>query len=155
MRDLTELNINEGGKPVSRRKPLQSDIEAFEQHFRVVLPKSYVFLLQFSNGGHPEVDSFCVNDDPADLWNLNHFYHLLPEVTDSENLWEETSNLQGILGSGVVPIGDDGGGNTVFLSYDSDPPNIKLVIVDSMEIVKVCDTFERFIDNLRMNPDYL
>ena len=57
MRNLAELNINEGGKAVERPAPSREDIVEFEQAFGVSLLPGLSFLLQASNGGHPEFDA--------------------------------------------------------------------------------------------------
>ena len=41
MRDLSELNINEGGVPVGRPAPTEAVIGAFQARFGVVLPEGY------------------------------------------------------------------------------------------------------------------
>ncbi len=58
MRNLSELNINERGKPVGRVAPSDRMIDAFESHFGLKLPTDYIILLRYANGGHPELDSF-------------------------------------------------------------------------------------------------
>ena len=57
MRDLSELNINDGGEQVQRSAPARDVVEAFQAQFDVALPLDYLRLLSYSNGGHPELDS--------------------------------------------------------------------------------------------------
>ena len=84
MRDLGELNINEGGYPVDRVAPSYGALSKFEQALSVDLPADYKALLRFSNGGHPQLDSFDTEDGQ---WSINRFYHLTSDVEDVGGLW--------------------------------------------------------------------
>ncbi|HEX8223319.1 MAG TPA: SMI1/KNR4 family protein [Allosphingosinicella sp.] len=59
MRNLAELNLNDGGRPVDRAPPSAKAIAEFEREFSVSLPEEYIRLLTFSNGGHPELDTIA------------------------------------------------------------------------------------------------
>jgi len=77
MRDLSELNINEGGEPVSRPAPSSRVVAEFQSRFGITLPGPYLQFLQYVNGGHPELDSFRGSDRPeSQRWSVNRFHHL-------------------------------------------------------------------------------
>ena len=106
MRDLAELNINEGGEPVERPAPTAGQIEAFERAFGVKLPDDYLTLLRHANGGSPEVDSI----DPAEggevaSWAVDHFLFLTDNRDSLEGLWSQAKAWGKVLGPGVIPIG--------------------------------------------------
>ena len=41
MRNLSELNIDEGGKPVTRPAPTKDMVDAFQAHWGLVIPEEY------------------------------------------------------------------------------------------------------------------
>lgn len=110
MRNLKELNINEGGKPVSRRAPTKQAILDFETEFEISLPLDYVEFLNFSNGGHPELNSFSLSGDGDYRGSIDVFYHLDDDFKDCNNLWWVTKSWIKTLGGGVISVGGDGGG---------------------------------------------
>ncbi|WP_406700732.1 SMI1/KNR4 family protein [Singulisphaera sp. Ch08] len=155
MRDLNELNINEGGRPVFRRVPTDEEIGAFESHFNLRLPPDYVSFLKQTNGGHPEIDSFRPSGAEEDtLWSVNRFYHLSPEKDDLEGLWRAKGEWQGVLGDRVVPIANDSGGNQILLDYSSGSPTVGLCIHDDdFRMLHLSDTFSSFLDMLVRDPE--
>jgi hypothetical protein len=157
MRDLRELNINDGGEPVTREQPRESQIQAFESRFHVKLPRDYLTLLRFSNGGHPEKNVFIPKGSANDaFWDVSRFYFLNDDKKSFEGLWRATIEWQKAISESIVPIAQDGGGNQILLSFDSDPPNVKLCIHDEeLRIVDVANTFGDFIDMLTEDPDMI
>jgi len=157
MRNLSELNINEGGRPVPRPAPNQPVVAAFESHFGLKLPSAYSALLQHANGGHPELDSFKPIGTPgAATWSVNRFYHLDDERTSPSNLWSTTENWQRILGKSALPFASDAGGNQFFLDLGANPPTVKGCLHDErFRVVDLAPSFEAFIDNLEIDPDMI
>lgn len=155
MRDLAELNINEGGLPVGRMPPTEKQIHAFETRFGVRLPDDYLTLLRHSNGGHPERNVFCPKGLKGDyLESVDHFYHLNDDQHDVEGLWWTTEQWQRVLSNRVISIADNGGGDQIMLVYDNEIPGIKLCIHDEdFRFVHVADSFAEFIDMLSEDPD--
>jgi len=115
MRDLSELNINEGGKPVCRPAPTRSMVEEFERQFELKLPPEYLALLAHANGGHPELDSFLrVGGPSADGWAVNRFYHLDVDTASTDGLWWNMRVWRPVLGIHALPIANTGGGDVFF-----------------------------------------
>jgi hypothetical protein len=157
MRDLRELNINEGGRPVTRPPPSDELIGRFERHFQIVLPPAYLDLLRFANGGHPEMDTIAPIGRPGvSEWAVNHFYHLDHDVESSSNLWGQSARWREILGSSLIPFAADSGGNPFVLDLSFPTSPVRGCLHDeSFKIVDLAPSFECFIDALKMNPDYI
>src|SRR5688572_6087547 len=147
MRDLRELKVNVGGKPVQRPAPTPDEVAAFEAYLGARLPQAYRGFLEFANGGHPQVGSFIpLGGDPSDKWAVNRFYHLGPDRDDPGNIWKVTKGWRAVLGPQSLPIANDGGGNQIFINFSSTPPSVELCIHDeSFRIVRVADSFEDFV----------
>lgn len=157
MRDLRELNINEGGRLVGRATPSIAELREFESAFGVKLPDEYVSLLQYSNGGHPELNSFRAQGAEGDpLWGVNRFYHLTGDKSDLEGLWRASKEWQPVTSKKHVPVANDGGGNQILLSYESTPPSVKLCLHNQgFRLLHVADSFGQFIDLLAEDPDMI
>lgn len=154
MRDLSELNINVGGEPVTRLAPSDEAIAKFERAFGVVLPSEYVALLRQANGGHPELDSFQL--DERATWAVNHFYHLDDDRSSSTSLWVVAERWRGILGKGVLPFASDGGGNQFVLDLRVTPAAVRVCIHDeNFRMVALASSFADFIDRLAIDPDMI
>jgi hypothetical protein len=157
MRDLAEINMNEGGDPVTRKPPTAAQVSRFQTHFGVVLPNEYLEFLRHANGGSPEIDSFrpkgLVEDD---LWGVNRFYFLNNDREDLEGVWKATEEWRAVLHTNIVAIGDDAGGNQIILLFDKMPPSVELCIHDEgMRMIHVADSFGEFIDMLTEDPDMI
>jgi len=157
MRNFSELNINEKGRPVGRPSPTNGAIKEFQSHVGVILPESYVKLLQHSNGGHPEVDSIePIGRPKAARWAVNRFYHLDDDKTSTANLWYVTEKWRPILGEYRIPFAEDSGGNQFFLDLKTSAPSVKLCVHDEkFAIVEIAPSFEAFIDALSVDPDMI
>ncbi len=157
MRDLTELNINDGGKRVNRPAPTDAVIVEFQRTFGIVLPTDYLQLLRHSNGGHPELCSLVPegrNDDYR--CSVNHFHHLSDDRTWSESLWLAMKTWRPLLGDSALPFAEDGGGNPFFLDMSVSPPAVKRCLHDeNFAIVPIARSFEAFIDALAIDPDMI
>lgn len=157
MRDLAELNINEGGRPVNRPAPTDDVISSFETRYGVVLPKEYLRLLRYSNGGHPELDSIePVGRPGAARWAVNRFYHLDGDTASTAGLWSAMERWRPELGKNAIPIAEDGGGNQFFLDLTTSPPAMKVCVHDEgFAIVDIAPSLEAFIDALATDPDMI
>jgi len=114
MRDLGELNMNEGGRPVRRSPPTDFQISEFEVHFAVKLPGDYLTFLRQSNGGNPELGAYQPKGlvQPV-LCGVDRFYFLSDDHQDLEGVWQATREWRTALGKNIVAIGSDGGGNQI------------------------------------------
>ena len=157
MRDLKELNVNEGGKPVDRSPPTDQQVESFESRFSVKLPDEYLMLLRQSNGGHPELDGFHPKGVPEpELVGIDRFYYLGSDQNDIEGLWRATTEWQAATGKNIIPIAYDPGGNQIALSYETPSPLVYLCIHDDeFRMIHVADSFGEFIDMLCEDPDMI
>jgi cell wall assembly regulator SMI1 len=157
MRNLAELNINEGGKVVGRAPPTPEVISAFEHEFNVSLPSEYLELLMYSNGGHPELDSIAPmgRTDIAE-WAINHFLYLNEDRNGPESLWRAAKEWRPILGEKQIPFAADGGGDPFVLDLVATPARVVGSLIDEgFALVEIAASFSDFIDRLEFNPDYI
>jgi hypothetical protein len=157
MRELAELNINEGGEPVSRQAPSENAIRAFESTFGLHLPEGLLALLRHSNGGHPELDCY----DPSGVEDCNSFaidafFFLDDDRTSFDSIWNETHAWRRYIGANGLPFAGDGGGNILFLDLATEPPPVKVCWHDENYLVgQMAPTFEALIDGLHIPEDYI
>lgn len=153
MRNLTELNINEGGRPVTRSAPTARVLQQFEVEFGRPLPEVLKKILLFANGGHPELN---VVEGSAGQYAVNRFYHLNEEDQGTESIWYSIKHWRPILGNSALPFANDGGGNPFFLDMSVDPPSVKVCLHDqNFKIVEIARSLEEFIDRLHIDPDMI
>jgi hypothetical protein len=157
MRNLSELNINENGRPVRRPEPATDVVAAFQAHYGIILPEDYLRLLQHSNGGHPELDSIAPIGRPgAARWAVNRFYHLDEERTSSGSLWIAVERWRPKLGKDALPFATDAGGNQFFLDLGTSPPAVRVCVHDEdYAIVDIAPSLEAFVDHLAIDPDMI
>lgn len=159
MRDFSELNINEGGKPVARPRPTPDQISFVEKLISAELPSSYIALLMFSNGGHPELDTFYFEAEGSrQEWSIGRFFHISSDLESTENVvWNYKNRWSGAPRE-FLPIADDGGGNLICLDL-TDPGNNRVVLwvhdIPDQPIVYIAGSFKEFIEALTTNPDYI
>lgn len=158
MRDLNELNINEGGHPVTRRKPEGTDFEYLQRIIGTSLPKTYIDFMMFSNGGHPELDTFEVTIEGVKQdWAINRFFHLLTDEESTENVMYNYSHYSKVISEMILPIANDGGGNLICIDLKyTNKGRILLWIHDSpkQKLISIANSFEEFVGMLHINPDY-
>jgi cell wall assembly regulator SMI1 len=154
MRNLAELNINEGGGPINRPPPTPEVIAAFEHEFNVSLPQEYVELLRHSNGGHPQADIVV---EPQGIeysnWAVNHFCYLNEDQTGFHSLWRTTREWRQVLPEKLIPIAADGGGNPFVLDTSSAPARVLVFDHEDWELIELAPSFEDFINRLEINPE--
>lgn len=159
MRDLNELNINEGGKPVTRPQPTSDQISFVESLIGVKLPASYTEFLTFSNGGHPELDTFYFEiEGLQDEWNVNYFFCISSNPNAYGDVVWNYKRYQTMIPEKVLPIADDGSGNLICLDLAKPKKeSVVLWVHDAFEhqLRLVADSFEEFIDSLAKNPNYI
>jgi hypothetical protein len=157
MRDLSELKMNERGKPVKRSPPTLEAIDAFQRHFNVALPAEYIYLLNFSNGGHPELDSIePIGRAGAARRSVDHFYYLDGDTNSIASLWTAMRTWISVLGENYVPFAVDGGGNPFVLDLNSTPPKVKACLHDeNYVLIDLAPSFTSFIDALSIDPEII
>lgn len=157
MRDLSELNINEGGVPVARTAPDESVIAEFEREFGVVVPGELLALLRHSNGGHPELDAFLPeNGDPTDAWAVDRFHHLTDDKESTGGMWANARVWRPVLGVHALPFATTGGGDEFFLDLSQAPAPVCVSIHDeNYRVVVLAPSLKAFLDQLMIDPDYI
>ena len=157
LRDLSELNINQGGVPVTRASPTDSVVADFESYFDLRMPAQLLKLLRFSNGGHPELDSYNPSGvEDVNSFGINHFFFLDDDRASSYGLWDAVRVWRPYIGPRGLPFAEDGGGNILFLDLSSEPPPIKVCWHDeNFRTGEMAATFEKLINGLCENPDYI
>jgi len=159
MRDLTEINVNDGGKPVGLPLPTSTQIAAIENLVGMVLPESYVNFLKCSNGGHPELDT--IETDDGKVWAVNRLFHIAAtagDLSDTEDVvWRYHHRWPGARRE-LLPIANDGGDNLFCLDLSRDG-NGQIVCYIHDEpgspLIHIASSFEALIDALVVNPDYI
>lgn len=158
MRNLAELNINEGGRLVRRAPPTERAITEVENLLGYRLPLEYVQLLRHANGGHPELDSLLPGEKGKDAdWVVAWFLHIDEStMAHPANLWAAIYAWRPILGEKALPIALDPFGNVFFMNMNESPPGVHACIHDEeFRTVPVAPSFESFIDSLGRNPDLI
>jgi len=157
MRDLDELNINVGGRPVDRPPPSDADVAQFEQELGIAFPAELLTLLRHANGGHPQLDTFVPDGaDEDDAWSINRFYNLSGDRSDPESLWQVAATWRPILGERYLPFAFDPGGAQVVLDLGTEPHQVLVAAPDvDPEPEVVAPSLESLIDRLHENPDFI
>ncbi|MFZ6647105.1 SMI1/KNR4 family protein [Undibacterium sp. TJN25] len=71
-------------------------------------------------------------------------------------MYDAIENWEGIPGKPSLPVGDDGGGNQIYLAWDTDAPSVWICLHDENEArVKIANSFEEFIDKLFLDEGLL
>jgi hypothetical protein len=160
MRNLVELGMNEGPRPVAagklivRHPPTTQQISEFETAFHLRLPPDYIELLRFANGGHPRCCSFTTHGIRDKVcWDVNLFFFLNDDTSALTSLWRQTSEWHAHFATTEVPIADDPCSNVILLSYDTPVPNVKVYVLDGNRYLDVARTFGEFVDSLEMTSD--
>ncbi len=159
MRDLRELNIDEGGDPVDRPAPTPEQIAAVESAVGAPLPATYIDFLRFTNGGQPELDTFYVSTDAGvEAWNVNSFFHISSDTDSTESVMWVYSQLRRFLPERVLPIADNGGGDVISLDLRAESYGHVILWVHgepALPLRTVASSFEEFVNSLEVNPDYI
>jgi hypothetical protein len=158
MRDLEELNINDGtGKPVTRRPPTPDQISFIEELVGTRIPQSYIEFLKFSNGGCAELDTFYYEFEGIERReSVDTFFHISTDCGSSGDVaWEYKHRWNGIPEQ-FLPIACNGLGDLICLDLTG-PGGGRVVIwihdIPANQLRSVANSFEEFIDLLTLRPD--
>ncbi|MCP3675257.1 MAG: hypothetical protein GY829_12400, partial [Gammaproteobacteria bacterium] len=93
-------------------------------------------------------------ENKDNLFEIDVFYSIdNPSVDSLKDVfasWEET------LGSKSLPIGSDGGGNQIYLKFESEEHSVWLYLHDENGVrLKLANGFTDFLDSLISNPDFI
>jgi hypothetical protein len=151
LRNLAELNINEGGRPVARRPPLAEDVERFEKRFKVEVPAELRMLLEHANGGHTELDTLLETADHG-RHAINRFHHLGHDEAPGGLVYAMV-HWRSILGDGALPFASDGAGNPFFV--DPGDGSVMICLHPEMQVVRLSGSFSEFIDGLQLDDEMI
>lgn len=157
MRNLHELNINKGGRPVDTPAPTASQIAHVESLVGAPLPGAYIGLLMFSNGGHPELSSaHFIFEGKAESWGVNDFFRISTNPNSTGDVvWNYNNRWSGAPRS-MLPIGNDGMGSIICLDLsESDYGSVVVRVHDDPDVssLRIAASFEEFIDSLTLYQD--
>jgi len=139
----------------------ENDLRAFEKEMRSTFPEDYRTFLLTHNGGQPKPYFFKV---PGWQYQQSLVNELKGIVSNSQSvdLREDNSIMEGRLPKGFVSIGDDPGGNKILISLDGstrgkiyffDHENEPDVSTDKLEdysnIYLLADSFDQFLNSLK------
>ena len=157
MRDLKRLNINVGGNPVRSLPPSENMVEEFQNKYSIKLPSDYLTLLNFSNGGHPELDTVKPSEgSDVSPKSIDHFLRLDGNKDDSESIWKAMDDWTPIIGRKMLVFAFDPGGNPFFIDTETTNEPVKYCLHDAgFNVVKVSSSFHKFIDSLEKNGEYI
>ena len=154
MRNLSDLYLRRLGPALSRET-----VPAFEKHFQVTLPPSYLHFLSLANGGEPMLD--CTFDYMTvfgkymeDTDQVKWFGSLTDKQEDPQGIWRNTVLLRGVhsdLGrnTSVVWLGKTATDGMIYLDYATSPVSVYALYRECDETnPKVASSFEDFVKGL-------
>lgn len=151
--DISFLNLNVGGEPVSGYQGDGHEIEELCKAIGCSLPQSYVDFIRQADGGHPELGSFSLEGDDKLDFDIDWFYSFSNKnIEQLKDVYEE---WKPVLDKKMLPIGRDGGGSQILLQLGSESETVLFLRDDSTkEYLKVSSSFSAFIKKLTTNPDF-
>lgn len=148
MRDLVELGMNEGGKPVSRSPATDDGFRRFELRYGISIPDTLRRVLRHSNGGHPLLNTFSSG---TEILGISRFYYL-SEDEHLESLGGELTTWKPFLGDSALPFADDGCGNVYFI--DLRDGLVKLCLHEEEMLVQSLNlSLEELIERLALDEE--
>src|SRR5207302_9888069 len=122
-------------------------------------PASYVNFLMFSNGGHPELNTFSFdNRGRTRSWAINDFFHISDDLESTESVvWNYEHRWSGAPRK-MLPIAGDGVGNLICLDLSDEAyGEVVLWIHDPPDppLLRTGLSLEDMIDCLEKNPNYI
>ena len=153
--NLERLNINVNGVPASGFVGSDDVFNNVAARIDGPLPKEYIDFIMEVDGGHPEVGSFFrQSEKTANPFSIDWFYTFSnPSI---ENINTALDGWGNVLGSMVLPIARDAGGNQFCLSLTDAVPTVWVYLHDqSGEKIKLADSLQEFLAALTINPDFI
>lgn len=153
--NLERLNINVNGIPASGFVGSDDLFNNVAARVGVPLPKEYIDFIREADGGHPEIGSFfSQGGKTANPFSIDWFYTF--SNPDIENINTALDGWGKVLGSMVLPIARDAGGNQFCLRLSDAVPTVWLYLHDENgEKIKLADSLEEFLAALTINPDFI
>lgn len=153
--NLERLNINVNGIPASGFVGSDDLFNNVAARVGVPLPKEYIDFIREADGGHPEIGSFfSQGEKTANSFSIDWFYTF--SNPDIENINTALDGWGKVLGSMLLPIARDAGGNQFCLRLSDAVPTVWVYLHDENgEKIKLADSLEEFIAALTINPDFI
>jgi len=151
MRPISEIGMED-----SHPAPTQGEIADFEATYGITLPTDYVQFLSEANGGSPDINRFEYTTQSGNQGEsaVSVFFSLTSDNTNLYGIRANTDQLREIFQSinvqpNVVSIGENGGGDQIFLDYSVDPPKVRILYRTSANSTPlISENFGSFIDSL-------
>lgn len=154
--EIKRLSLNIDGIP---SKGYSGDFSQFAELSGTInynLPEAYIQFLTLMNGGHPELNCFYPQKHTGyDFSTVDEFYSV-GDVAGVQNLKDDYFKWIETLGEESLPIGEDGGGNQIFLKFECGYCGVWMYFTEGRgSEIKVSDSFEEFILSLFKHPDLI
>lgn len=150
MRPIEELGISN-----THSKPSEEEIKGVEILLGKQLPDQYINFIALANGGNPEINTFFVDDKQT--WDIDTFFFIGKEDDSTESINWNYSNLWDSIPQNFLPIARDGGDNLFLLNLRKGYEGEVWIWIHDMpsnNFFKLSNSFEGFINSLKLNPDY-
>lgn len=96
----------------SEGKLTNQEVEKVETELKIKFPKDYIEVVLENDGGFPDPNVFFMNS------NEESFNNLINLKADAEyNIFKTMDMVRDRLVDGIVPFGDDPGGNLICFDY--------------------------------------
>ena len=138
-----------------RPPPKQKNIRDFEMKFGLKLPPLYLQLLMHANGGHPELNSY-VNSLNGKGTAIDHLYHLSDDKSSYNSIWRIASDYRKYISRSALAFAENGGGDMIALDVEMLNNPVSIHYGDNnFKGVFLSDSFEEFIDGLKIDPEMI
>ncbi len=126
-----------------------ADVLSVEQALGVTFPEDYRECVKKCHGGRPRDNNFSFVDPVVGRMESCLAVLLSFSDDDVENIVETHRRLQPYLPEGVIPIGDDGGGDFVCFQYTAqDSPSVVYWHHGDRSVVPLSGSFSAFLEML-------
>ncbi|MBL1227057.1 SMI1/KNR4 family protein [Enterococcus sp. BWR-S5] len=127
------------------------EISKVENQLKIKFPKDYIEVVESNDGAYPSLHAFSMNSQEEMLNNLLSFSEA-PYI----NILTTFENMSDRLVDGIIPFGEDAGGNLICFDYrSSEVPTVVFwdhEIAGGGELEKaitsICNNFTEFLNML-------
>ena len=132
---------------------LSTPVEVFEDFLGKRLPKDYQLFLEKTNGGAPLKKYFLFKDSNNDGTIVNALFGITHNSDLS--LMRHYREYKNIVAAGMLPIGNDQGGNIILLINDGSNCGSIYFLDHEKPVFLIADSFEEFINGLKSEEEML
>lgn len=146
---MAEIKWEDFSSPIG-----DDEIKNIEGKLGVRLPSDFVEVAKEHHGGVPSPNSFYYNSPYAGKVKTNLTSILSFDLDDVEGIVDTYEDLKDQLPDGVVPFGDEGGGDYVCFDYRSDASAPRVIywaheFAPEDAIIPLASTFTEFLEKLK------